>query len=43
VLRNIIIDYLVVGVVVADSHHYFTHLNSSRPCSRRCMPWCSGL
>jgi hypothetical protein len=29
VLRNIlIIVYLVVGVVVANSHHYFTHLNS---------------
>ena len=28
-LRNIlIIVYLVVGVVVANSHHYFTHLNS---------------
>jgi hypothetical protein len=29
VLRNIlIIVYLVVGVVIASSHHYFTHLNS---------------
>jgi hypothetical protein len=29
VLRNIlIVVYLVVGVVVANSHHYFTHLNS---------------
>ena len=29
VLRNIlIIVYLVVGVVVANSHHYFVHLNS---------------
>ena len=28
-LRNIlIIVYLVVGVVVASSHHYFVHLNS---------------
>ena len=28
-LRNIlIIVYLVVGVVVANSHHYFVHLNS---------------
>ena len=28
-LRNIlIIVYLVIGVVVANSHHYFTHLNS---------------
>jgi hypothetical protein len=29
VLRNIlIVVYLVIGVVVANSHHYFTHLNS---------------
>ena len=29
VLRNVlVIVYLVVGVVVANSHHYFTHLNS---------------
>jgi hypothetical protein len=29
VLRYIlIIVYLVVGVVVANSHHYFVHLNS---------------
>jgi hypothetical protein len=29
VLRNIlIIVYLVVGVVVANAHHYFAHLNS---------------
>ena len=29
VLRNIlIVVYLVIGVVVASSHHYFTHLNS---------------
>ena len=29
VLRYIlIIVYLVIGVVVANSHHYFTHLNS---------------
>ena len=29
VLRYIfIIVYLVVGVVIASSHHYFTHLNS---------------
>jgi hypothetical protein len=29
VLRSIlIIAYLVVGVFVANSHHYFTHLNS---------------
>jgi hypothetical protein len=29
VLRNIlIIVYLVIGVVVANSHHYFAHLNS---------------
>jgi hypothetical protein len=29
VLRNIlIVAYLVIGVVVANSHHYFTHLNS---------------
>jgi len=29
VLRNIlIIVYLVIGVVIASSHHYFTHLNS---------------
>ena len=28
-LRNIaIIVYLVIGVVVANSHHYFVHLNS---------------
>lgn len=28
-LRNIIvIVYLVVGFVVANSHHYFAHLNS---------------
>ena len=28
-LRNIlIVVYLVIGVVVANSHHYFTHLNS---------------
>jgi len=27
--RNIIIIvYLVIGVVVANAHHYFTHLNS---------------
>ena len=29
VLRNIlIIVYLVIGVLVANAHHYFTHLNS---------------
>jgi hypothetical protein len=29
VLRNIlIVVYLVIGVVVANSHHYFVHLNS---------------
>jgi hypothetical protein len=29
VLRNIIVVvYLVVGVVVANSHHYFSHLHS---------------
>jgi hypothetical protein len=29
VLRNIlIVVYLVVGVVVASSHHYFVHLHS---------------
>jgi hypothetical protein len=29
VLRNIlIIVYLVIGVVVANAHHYFAHLNS---------------
>ena len=28
-LRNIlIIVYLAVGVLIANSHHYFTHLNS---------------
>ena len=28
-LRNIlIIVYLVIGVVIAGSHHYFAHLNS---------------
>ncbi len=28
-LRNIlIIVYLVIGVVIASSHHYFAHLNS---------------
>jgi hypothetical protein len=28
-IRNVlIIVYLVVGVVVANSHHYFTHLTS---------------
>ena len=28
-LRNIlIIVYLVIGVIVANSHHYFTDLNS---------------
>ena len=24
----LIIVYLVIGVVIASSHHYFTHLNS---------------
>ena len=24
----LIIVYLVIGVVIAGSHHYFTHLNS---------------
>jgi len=29
VLRNIlIVVYLIVGAVVANSHHYFTHLDS---------------
>jgi hypothetical protein len=29
VLRYIlVVIYLVIGVVVANSHHYFTHLNS---------------
>jgi len=29
VLRNVlIVVYLVIGVVIASSHHYFTHLNS---------------
>jgi hypothetical protein len=28
-LRNLLaIVYLVVGVVIANSHHYFAHLNS---------------
>jgi len=32
VIRNVlVIVYLVVGVVVANSHHYFTHLTSLKP------------
>ena len=32
VIRNIlIIVYLVVGVVVANSHHYFANLSSLKP------------
>ncbi len=27
----LIIVYFVIGVVVAASHHYFTHLNSVKP------------
>jgi hypothetical protein len=31
-MRTILfIVYIVVGVVVASSHHYFTHLNSVKP------------
>jgi hypothetical protein len=31
-LRSLlIIVYFVIGVVVAASHHYFTHLNSVKP------------
>jgi hypothetical protein len=30
--RNILLlAYLVVGVVVANSHHYFLHLNGAKP------------
>jgi hypothetical protein len=32
VVRNVlIIVYLVVGVVVANSHHYFAHLTTIKP------------
>ena len=31
-LRNILlVAYVVVGVVVANSHHYFVHLSGARP------------
>jgi hypothetical protein len=35
-VRNILgtvlfVVYIVVGVVVANSHHYFVHLNSAKP------------
>ena len=31
-LRNILlVAYVVVGVIVANSHHYFVHLNAARP------------
>ena len=31
-LRNILlIAYIVVGVVVANSHHYFVHLSGAKP------------
>jgi hypothetical protein len=31
-MRTILfIIYIVVGAVVASSHHYFTHLNSVKP------------
>jgi hypothetical protein len=30
--RNIVlVAYVVVGVIVANSHHYFTHLNGAKP------------
>jgi hypothetical protein len=30
--RNILlVVYVVVGVIVANSHHYFVHLNGARP------------
>ena len=31
-LRYVVIAvYLIVGVVVANSHHYFVHLNGAKP------------
>ena len=27
----LLLAYLVVGVVVANSHHYFVHLNGAKP------------
>lgn len=30
--RNIlIVAYLIVGAIVANSHHYFAHLNAIKP------------
>jgi hypothetical protein len=30
--RNILlVAYVVVGVIVANSHHYFAHLNGAKP------------
>jgi hypothetical protein len=32
VLRTLVlVVYIVIGVVVASSHHYFVHLNAPRP------------
>ena len=31
-LRNVLfVAYVVVGVVVANSHHYFVHLSAAKP------------
>ena len=31
-LRNaLLVIYVVVGLVVANSHHYFAHLNGAKP------------
>jgi hypothetical protein len=32
VLRTLLlVAYIVIGVVVASSHHYFAHLNAPKP------------
>ena len=27
----IIVVYIIIGVVIANSHHYFAHLNGAKP------------
>jgi len=31
-LRTVLfVVYIVIGVIVANSHHYFTHMNGAKP------------
>ena len=40
--KILIVVYLVVGIVVASSHHYFSHLGGISPSCRRSWPSCCG-